>query len=916
MKLFFVRAVLGLMWTLLGIQTASACSLRSQDTTLNPGQWITVVNAPFEASDNTAQLWASYIVGEEVISVPAYANGGDGFSTLVPLFVEDSWSAQSDAVLALHDGEVGCEITGLARAALTPAGGTVSLMLASLMEKAAISAEFDGTPTAEINALVTNPGPTAEESDDLSIWWIDRALSDWTQVLSEAKSNTKTAELARKLDAYFAQTSRVQNVLDQAKSLNDIRSEAEPNAPILRTPLREGTLRLPLVPRIIRAQAKPPAGKTPAPLVTIDPKAVGLAKQYSDPSKLARDMRQQIGAAVRNHPEISATRDTAGTLFGISAALATAGSGGALSKLSGRLAHGIFLDTMRDKIHEGILPSKLLRMEIIGGPYELVREPGLDAGQIQDMTIVPWAKGANVAALAADVAINYLSLSSAKNVLKRALPFSKGAKPLSNLEKVGAYSNKIANRKAETLQRETASVGVLFETLNSMLEGISKQVLGKRTGSPNFPKVAIIPPFEYPPVSIIEPGWYKTQGVDPAVVAWEPKERRIDFFAANTGVANVEFRPRPQAFGIYKLKKIVSISVNRPTIDVSPGHHIVAAPGTTHSYTARVLNWPKSQAVPEVSVELSPGFEILSQQPATRSGETEVKIAAAKTIGSFRGTVTFAIDVPGVPPTERTIGLPQISPNQPCIPFGETVQFAAPDHNGKQTAHTKWVLQGKGNLNASGLYTAPKRGRRSRITINLVATKTGDTIDEKRMRLGCACEWDIDVAGKSDEGKILSISGISIEAVTQTIVQTLDGKKLTLGLTAEGGMLNPKTVRAVVQDGPTSWVSGQLFSSLQFGKECELAKTSIAQWRKLSEDWLYIDLRGTVLNGSQLSDACSILSPYSAQAVIRIGKSKTNRRLDRALDSFGKRRPKSAGDGAVKSIASGPLEIRACLPER
>lgn len=896
--------------------TASAleCSLSDGTKELKPAHWVTVKGAPFEASDTDTHLYAYIQIGEEERVVPAWADGTDGFYFRVPASLVSPWSNVGVDEFWLSDGETGCQITGLTRTGLRRKSGVLeSLLLGSAYHTTELVRGL-GIDTETRTYLES--GEAAERDLVRPMIMARRDFESFADVKSLAARDAEFGEILAVIDSYLAESGTVERLLDSTTREQDVSDAFEDGD--LKESHWYGAEKFEA--RIPQAPAKPASGGG----FRQSGKALMSNKAPKSPSELAAMLNAHLDSAAMSAPWTSLYRDYAGTLFGVSGAMFEAGQFPPGKYLTGGAANALFLQGMFHKVRDGLYPETLVKLDIRGGPYALRPGSVPTEGKITAIYVTPSAKGVNLAGLVADAVLNFVPFGGASKAVRGRLA-KKAVKDAAEdvLESTvrQRIKKRVATEVAQTKawrQSKTLKDVDYKEFFETYFDGLLKQSLALISGNSKWGNVAVVPPFWYEPVNIMEPGWYMANLDTQAFLNWDNQGDLVVYSAKAEGQSIAIIGTQPGRYGNAHLTENISITVGDPALLVSPDRKVIM-PGATVSYDVTVLGAdPMQISERKVDAEVKQPFAV------TYTGETangalapmqSFSVKTSKSTGDYPAEVTFKSRHFYNVTSERLIELPRIAPNLACVPEGETVKFFAPDEAGEPLANTVWELDGPGRLDSSGSYTAPQRSGSS-ATIRLVSL-SGDTIDEQDIAIGCSCQWSMAVDAKPVvKGTMVSVSTYGSGDSAGYTLMSMDGEDGVMTIAGEGSAVQPATTGVNLSHGDNHYVSGiQLYTPPD--SQCRLPSSEMLSWQTLGDDWLTGQVIGDAVKIDTIGSTCPTLVPFEVSFITRLdGQRLTN--LDNVLGGMAQGQvPGMSADTAalMESLAGAGLNISACFDE-
>ncbi|GLQ22111.1 hypothetical protein AB6B39_05780 [Algimonas porphyrae] len=932
---------------LLAAPMAQACSISGGDTRLSPAAWVSIVDTPFEADDRDSHLWVTLDGGNDLISVPAFADGADGFDFMVPADFNDPWVTKPDVTIWLSDGEMGCRIDGLSHEAL-PKTNLSAMMQASALvadNMRAIAASM-GMPEADIRSVAEDGAPAPDGDGVLGAL---RDATDVTMMLIMARqtASPEDVEELKVMNAFIGQTEMFRR-LSEASALNQEIYDVMVNLPDRgaaqalppKLPHTPAPSNIPM-PSNTKSSPQPASnyykawGKTLFDEVTRMPETDWREPQSA--AHLSLMMRKQSSAEIGNS-KAAGYRDTTGTVLGMgNSALSLMGGGGKVAgQAFARWADLLFLQALSDKLVDGIYPGEFVSIDPVGGPYSLSLETRPKDGRITELNVVTRAKGINPAKIAADIANQFAPYGKAAGALGKAggrmarlgkksasvVPQKVGTDILSKASQAAADSAKAA-RKA----RQDAVI--------SSIESVAKQLIASKVGNvkdKNFFSKSVIPPFEYSPVNILDPGYHQSNLTDPSLLHWRTQERAISYSARQKGRTTYRYMVAPNKWGAQDKDTIsgsTDILVGAEILSLSPPVQGVV-PGDDVALLVELGLKDTGEANKDLNFEFSaPGFKVLDLKGPRivkrdshagngwmRTAHWVAYIRTGPDPASYPSTATVSLfDNPDIRATAQ-IRMGTIEPHRTCIDVGGTEQFIFADAENNPLSEVSWQLSGPGELTSNGFYMA-KEGDRGTATVTALRATDGVEIGRTEFSVGCTCSWNLQFDGLETEGSSLGYSEVSLMGVEQFNILLLDGSASVPSLTGQGRLLNPDTISTTIQDGERTYMSG-LPVSVNLGSildtpNCVTPKTIREDWAVEGGRWLVGQISGEVASAEELTSGCvRMVKPYVFWFRIDLGGQKS---LKTALENLGgDTAPVSLIKDLLKGEAAHTSLVGQCFP--
>ena len=839
---------------------ASACVITSENgnSVLTPSHWITVSDTPFDGTQTDTYLWANVNIGDEHLAVPAWADGTGSFHFKMPMSLVSPWQDTPIDSVWLSDGEVGCEMTGFTRGALRKKTGVLESMFLGQAIKTRALVEMQGIDPD--TRIYKETGEPVRDRDMIRpMIMAKRAYDVHKRFQAEAATNAGLQHTLDVLNAYLAEDGFVEKYLNEVTLFDEAAQMGEENF-VKETRLDQG-----------RARYHWPYSKASGGN-SVGMQVMGRVAPKT-PEILAIYMRMQMDAAAYNAPKVAALRDTAGTYFGFASGLATMGGGPQIAAFYSNFAALMFLETMIQKVTEGLYPESFEKIAVGPGPLLIRLNEDPMAGSIQRINVTPRAKGLNAAGLIVDAVINYFPFGKGvkgfKNLVAKRLSgksakpiLTEGAQAIKNVKNQAARSVKQADDAGKHWTNEKVPIDD-FGFVVDYLEGFYKQALGMVSGNSNHGNLLQIKPFTYPEVNVLKPGWYQARLDARGFFSWDVSDTRIDYVSKKAGESEVLFSTMPGKFAEDYIETTEMIRVREPGLLVSPQDKIIM-PGDVVRYEASVVNMSELEfGLRELRVETRDRFEArLADRYVSDGVETrEYDVFSSEDPNDFPSDVTFVTKAFKTPVTEaRVLSLPEITPFLNCISFNESVKFQALDEMGEPLGSADWGKLGPGRIEADGTYYAPDKGD-SEVTIFL-KTSGGAIIDELTIQLGCSCMWDAESGiGEKADGTMISVSQVSAGETPNYSIMTMDGRDAVISMAGEGSVRNPVNGGVTMQFGDKSLVSGvPVYTDPSSG--CDVPTTDFKQWSIMGDRWLHGRVKGYTMDIETLTNACPTLHPF------------------------------------------------------
>jgi|GEM_PF-6471761 len=899
-----------LLCSLCLVVPAYACEIAQGSKTLKPASWVTVNSTPFDASDREAYLWLYMLTAGETLVVPAYTNGEGGFEFMVAASYAKPWKEKPIDSLWLTDGEVGCEIIGYSHGAMSKVPGALSrLLFANYVNARGLAASI-GIPASEIDAEVTGNKPN--RPDLIGVYETAGAFNTLIDVQSDAQSNAELARDLAVISAYYYASPLMQRVTNQADIMEEIYTHAQERE-IPRDMMQFYSAQLP---------PSQPARRSSDAITR------GIQTDFSDiatAAELSRRMLAQSNASIptTNGSKSGFTRDVAGTVLGVSsAAFSRAGGiGKGIGAVFNTASSALFHQTLNDKLVDGLYPSSFVSIEPSGGPYILYTDDTPKVGSIDQINVTAQSKGLDAGKILADIALNYVPFSKTlSGGRKAALEGVSKALPKQAVSKLRVVVNSTAMKR----------FGDSFDHTVDLAEPVIKQALGSHIGNikgKDLSSIPPVPPKQFAPVDILEPGYHMSEITNSRVVNYEPLPNRLKFTANEKGVATLKMQNFPGKYGANEIKTEKKINVDMETgFRISKKYEVVL-PGDELKFTVsnRTITEKIYREKPDIEFDASghsvasissPRFQTINGEKRTM-WTVRVKTSANKDAFPFHVTASN----PSHPEYRdtATVERARISPDAYCLDSEYSETFYLNDEDGNPLNNVRWSLKGRGRIDQNGTYTAPKRAD-GEVVIRATHKKKGHEVDRISLELGCSCQWSLSVDGETDSGESISVSSLGVGMMSNFVILTLDGERGVGTVSGQGHALAPKTTSTQISLNGQEYMSGlpvNLNLPLSGNENCKMPKTDVQKWRLVQNRWLVGDLSGRVATPDELARGCTELTApftFSFRADLGANSDRLAKISERLKNGEIVGGDQSAID-MVSAVADMGMDMAACLPE-
>lgn len=512
------------------------------------------------------------------------------------------------------------------------------------------------------------------------------------------------------------------------------------------------------------------AKKQPKPLVQLEGDYIGEAVAPQNAAELANMMEWQFSTEISGKPSVSIYRDGAGLVLGAGGTfLQKAGAGTAFSKVGTAYKTGadaLFVMAQLEKVVAGLYPAEFVRLEIEYAPEKLELRQGRDKGMVTAIKVTPRSKGLELSKIAAEIALT--KLPAGDSALKSGGRFGRWLRNVKTPVGDNVYIH--ADNVGKLVNVAQRSVAQNRGTAINRATGVSAVESAGKTatstfGINNVPDVMKIMPFDYPPVDIMQTGYYELRSSNPGVVELGlAQDDDIPYSGIVEGASMLMASTAPGKFansqitgsGLVRVGDDAELTLTPPSQTVFPGDW-AAVTIIAREADNLAFDWQISPAAHAGRLQ---GLRTVTDSDGETISISEMIVTTAPEKALFPARLEVWLkDRPEIR-ASAYIESPRISPRAGCVPWGVEQQYSInlPDLT---PVTIRWSVEGTGRIDEDGVYIGTGSGGSKRFTVIATDEETGEEIDRVEQTVGCTCSWTYSVGGLTDSGDIAHIRTVT-----------------------------------------------------------------------------------------------------------------------------------------------------------
>lgn len=810
----FVLLAIPLVLTPSGWTEDRCPELFSGGNVLQPGEIIAAEDFPLDM----LEVHYAVLTAPDQTTHLIPATVADGGSRFQMTFAPDAPWTGGRATIAITDGLSICPAVEVTIAPLERADGAFDLMMTGLKERVsqrAVPFGLDFDTLADPSFVADTPIVEALQRLALHVDGMNNSESMFALFKAARTDADKTVQdAAAILEAMLANS----GLLEQMVS--DLRKDVfYQTSPAKLPPLSPQPMQLTL---------------TPA-----QPKTLKLKTQpFRSAQDLSDAMIEQLDSESANKPHVQIYRDGAGALLAGGSALGNAAgpAGMKVAKVYDVASQGLFLWGMLDKLQEGLYPNELRDMQIDAAPTTLFLRDDPSEGLIAKVYVTPAAKGIDFGKLALDVALQYapvgnlvnLRQNSAKALMKGEASFdvrraferlnlARANRPPDLKGTLPQQLNSLEQQRLMKIELDAARVNTLHQSEKLQSRITRSQFVDGMLAIPTdmtkplyfsqiingLPDLEKMPPFEYPPVNILETGYVQLNASRAGVIELEQNwTRTVSYRAKGVGGVTVYGFTAPGKFGNTQAKGEVDIavkdgyglSITPQTVTMVPGDatdFFIAWEGPDHKVRDDFrVTFDTDQKIHR--------FELAKAPIELPDGRLAYKLSVQTVPLLERFPINITASLLSAPEKKATarINAVRIQPDLGCTEPGARTSYRVIGPDGQALSGLRWkIASGPGRINEDGVYTAPERASRN-AHVTIEAHFPGNKPDPLSVstKLNCGCFWSVSAFGREWTGSNVTITSFSAPgSPPDHMVSFNDTDTLSVIIAAKGGISPGRT---------------------------------------------------------------------------------------------------------------------------